>query len=50
MLKRLFAVLVACMAAVTLFSACSDANSGKKTFTVGFDADFPPYGYKENGV
>ena len=21
----------------------------KKTFTVGFDASFPPYGYQENG-
>ena len=50
MLKRVLAVVIACVAAVTLFTACSDANSGKKTFTVGFDADFPPYGYKENGV
>lgn len=27
----------------------SDNDSGKTTFTVGFDASFPPYGYLENG-
>lgn len=31
-------------------AASSTSSSGKKTFTVGFDAEFPPYGYKdENG-
>lgn len=47
MLSRLFSLL-AC--ALLLLSGCSDGKKGAKTFTVGFDADFPPYGYVENGV
>ena len=32
-----------------LFAGCSDntAENAVRKFTVGFDADFPPYGYKE---
>ncbi len=48
MLKRLLAGLFC--AAVVLLSGCSDSESGAKKFTVGFDSDFPPYGYVENGV
>ena len=34
----------------TTGSAAADTTDGeKKTFTVGFDASFPPYGYQENG-
>lgn len=47
MLRRLFYLLLS--AAALLFAGCSDGESGT-TFTVGFDADFPPYGYVENGV
>lgn len=47
MLSRLFSLL-ACV--LLLLSGCSDGKKGAKTFTVGFDADFPPYGYVENEV
>lgn len=50
MLQRLSAVLLAAVTVFLLFSGCSDAKSGTKKFTVGFDSDFPPYGYVENGV
>lgn len=47
--KKIFAVVVACAAALTMLAGCS-RGSGKKTFTIGFDQDFPPYGYvDENG-
>ena len=42
MKKMLMAV-----AALAMLVGCSDKNSGEKTFTVGFDADFPPYGFKQ---
>lgn len=29
-------------------SAAATQSSGKETFTVGFDAEFPPYGYKDD--
>ncbi|MCH5347999.1 MAG: ABC transporter permease subunit [Oscillospiraceae bacterium] len=37
---------------VTIFSGCeaSDANSDRTTFTVGFDAEFPPYGYQDSAT
>ena len=44
-MKKLF--VFAALAA--LFAGCSDntAENAVRKFTVGFDADFPPYGYKE---
>jgi len=42
-MKKLMIVL----AAVAAFCGCDNTGKGEKTFTVGFDADFPPYGYKE---
>ena len=35
---------------VRMFTACSNKKSddGRTTFTVGFDAEFPPYGYKDD--
>ena len=35
---------------VGMFTACSNNKSddGRTTFTVGFDAEFPPYGYKDD--
>ena len=42
-MKKLMMVL----AAVAALAGCTDNDDGKRKFTVGFDADFPPYGYKE---
>lgn len=42
MKKMLMAV-----AALAMLVGCSDKNSDVKMFTVGFDADFPPYGFKQ---
>lgn len=51
-IKRMLVILLMLSMAAGMFTACSSSkntdNSGK--FTVGFDAEFPPYGYKdENG-
>lgn len=52
-LKSIFAILTAGVLACTGLTACGDdkaASSQKATFTVGFDQDFPPFGYvDENG-
>lgn len=52
-LKSIFAILTAGMLACTGLTACGDdkaASNQKATFTVGFDQDFPPFGYvDENG-
>ena len=43
------AVLLLAMLSVIvgMFTACGNKKSddGRTTFTVGFDAEFPPYGY-----
>ena len=44
MKKILSAAAAVCAAAV--FCSCS-SKSDSRTFTVGFDAEFPPYGFKE---
>lgn len=36
------------MVAIAALSGCSKKEE-EKTFTVGFDAEFPPYGYEEDG-
>lgn len=43
---KLSYVVKALVASVAL-AGCSQSNDGAKTFTVGFDADFPPYGFKD---
>ena len=62
-MKKRFALLMAGAMMVSVLAAGCGGNSGKQegsaadsgtadktTFTVGFDANFPPYGYKdENG-
>ena len=49
-MKKFFALLLATLMVVAL-AACSGSTPAEtKTFTVGFDQDFPPYGYVENGV
>ena len=48
MLKKITLLLCCAVAALT-FCSCSDSKKAN-TFTVGFDAEFPPYGYVEKGV
>ena len=50
---KVFSLIMSALAAVMLLAGCGDnksANNAAKKFTVGFDADFPPYGCVENGV
>ncbi len=48
-MKKAIALLSAAIMAAGVLTACGGSDSGK-TFTVGFDAEFPPYGYMdENG-
>ncbi len=50
--KRIAAAGLAAVTAVTMLTACSakSEDDGRTTFAVGFDAEFPPYGYQdENG-
>ena len=44
MKKKVMALLAVCMLAV-MMTAC---GSKENTFTVGFDAEFPPYGYMDD--
>lgn len=52
-LKSIFSILTAGVLACAGLTACGDdkaASNQKATFTVGFDQDFPPFGYvDENG-
>ena len=52
-LKSIFSILTVGVLACTGLTACGDdkaASNQKATFTVGFDQDFPPFGYvDENG-
>ena len=41
--------LMIALAAAAALCGCGEKDDGVKKFTVGFDADFPPYGYKEGG-
>ncbi|MGN0852333.1 MAG: transporter substrate-binding domain-containing protein [Kiritimatiellia bacterium] len=41
--------LLVLAAALAMLAGCSDGSAGGKTLTVGFDADFPPYGFKQGG-
>ena len=47
-MKKLMIALVAACAAATMFTGCDKAaDAGTRKFVVGFDADFPPYGFKD---
>jgi polar amino acid transport system substrate-binding protein len=47
-MKKMMIALVAACAAATMFTGCDKpADAGAKKFVVGFDADFPPYGFKD---
>ena len=46
-MKKLTAFVGTLVLAMSLLTGC---GSSAKTFTVGFDAEFPPYGYRsDNG-
>lgn len=51
-MKKIIAVVLASVMMLGLFASCSkddkSSNSGKKEFVVGFDADFPPMGFKDD--
>lgn len=47
---KVFSMFMGAVAALMLLAGCGETKSSAQTFTVGFDADFPPYGYVENGV
>lgn len=52
MKKKIVAVLLAVLMLTTLMAGCQESaeETGTRTFTVGFDAEFPPYGYiDDNG-
>ena len=52
-MKKLLSVAIAAVAGAALLSSCSDKPAAKilpekgMSFVLGFDADFPPYGFKE---
>ncbi len=53
-MKQLLTLALAAVAGAALLSSCSkepaaapEAAPAARTFTVGFDADFPPYGFKD---
>ena len=48
MKKLITLALVAAVALTGLFAGCQKKATNEKTFTVGFDADFPPYGFKDD--
>jgi polar amino acid transport system substrate-binding protein len=49
---KAFSLFAGAVAALLMFAGCGDGGKADraKQFIVGFDADFPPYGYVENGV
>lgn len=47
MKKKILTALIAVMA-VTALAGCGGKGKSDKTFTVGFDAEFPPYGYMDD--
>ncbi len=49
MKKTFFFALIVCAVSLMTLCGCGDAAGTAKKFTVGFDAEFPPYGYLENG-
>lgn len=50
-MKKFLACLCVMVLGLTVLAGCgAEAEKGKTVFTVGFDAEFPPYGYMdENG-
>ena len=46
-MKKIVMALAAVIAAAAVFNGCGEKDDGTFKFTVGFDADFPPYGFKD---
>ena len=46
-MKKLISVLLTAVLAVTVFASCSSEKD--KEFVVGFDSEFPPMGFVDNG-
>lgn len=46
-MKRIIALILAVLTAMLALAGCGNEKASKKTFTIGFDASFPPYGYKD---
>ena len=44
---KAFTILAPLAVAMTMICGCGQEDDGVRRFTVGFDADFPPYGFKE---
>lgn len=46
------AIMIMCVSSLSLMSGCSSSKSGNEngSFVVGFDAEFPPYGYKDEAT
>lgn len=47
-IKKAILVLLAISLLAGLFTACGKKKGERETFVVGFDAEFPPYGYKDD--
>lgn len=57
-MKKKLSIVLAIIAVVMVFTGCKNGNNNSKvvnaekkkgdTFTVGFDAEYPPYGYKNS--
>ncbi len=45
-MKKLITLMLAGVMAVSMLAGCG-AKKSENTFTVGFDAEFPPYGYRD---
>ncbi len=46
-MKKYLVLILAMIMSVSVLAGCGGEGSGaKKTFTVGFDAEYPPYGYR----
>ena len=46
--KKLFSSLLILGLVATAFTGCGKKEDDAKTFTVGFDAEYPPYGYMDD--
>ncbi len=46
-MKKILTIAIMALSATLLFTACGKAEAPDNSFTVGFDAGFPPYGFKD---
>ncbi len=47
-MKKTAVLILALLLMLGLVAGCADNKGGDKTFTVGFDAEFPPYGFMDD--